>query len=245
MKTAAMRHADPDCSRFVLEIDVIAERLPLAGARVLDLGCGAAAMTRLIAERFPVAEIVATDVDAIQHARNLAAAPVEHVTFRSGGAERIDAADASFDVVTMFKSLHHVPGELLDAALAEIARVLRPRGLAWLSEPVYAGEFNDVTRLFHDEREVRAAAFAAIQRAVAHGALELVEELFFLTPNRFRDFAEFEQRVIRATHTEHHLDDAQYARVRDAFSAHLGPDGVTFRMPMRVDLLRRPAAAVG
>lgn len=240
MPAASLRYAAPDCDRFTPEIEVIAERLPLDGARVLELGCGAAAMTRALAERFAVTEIVATEVDAVQHAKNLAAGALERITFRSGGAERVDAPDASFDAVLMFKSLHHVPGELLDAALAEIARVLRPGGLAWLSEPVYAGAFNEVMRLFHDEREVRAAAFAAVQRAVASGTLELVEQLFFEVPNRFRDFAEFETRMLQATHTEHRLDDALYARVRDAFCAHLGADGAHFRQPMRVDLLRRP-----
>jgi SAM-dependent methyltransferase len=207
---------------------------------VLELGCGAAAMTRLIAERHPVAAMVATEVDAVQHARNLAVEPIPGVTFVAGGAERIAAPDASFDLVLMFKSLHHVPGDLLDPALAEIARVLKPGGLAWLSEPVYAGPYNDIMKLFHDERMVREQAFAAITRAVASGRLELVRQCFFRAPVRFQDFDEFDRRNLQATHTEHRLDDALYARVRAAFEAHLGPDGAFFAQPMRADLVRRP-----
>ena len=70
---------------------------------------------------------------------------------------------------------------LMDQALAEIARVLRPGGLAWISEPVFAGDMNEVIRLFHDEQQVREAAFAAIGRAVHGGRLQLVEQLFFHT----------------------------------------------------------------
>lgn len=51
-------------------------------------------------------------------------------------------------------------------ALAEAARVLRPGGHLYVSEPVYAGPLNDVIGLFHDEREVRAAAQAALDEAL-------------------------------------------------------------------------------
>lgn len=235
-----MRLMGPEEAPLRPEIELLGERLPFDGARVLELGCGTAAMTRLVVERFPVAGIVATEVDARQHAKNLAAEPIPKVTFVAGGAERIDAADASFDVVLMFKSLHHVPGELLDDALDEVARVLRPGGLAWISEPVYAGPYNDIMKLFHDERAVREQAFAALGRAVAAGALELVDEIFFRAPVRFADFAEFDRRMLQVTHTEHRLDDALRARVRATFESHLGPDGARFAQPMRVDLLRRP-----
>jgi SAM-dependent methyltransferase len=240
MSTATMRIANAAETPLRPEIELLGEQLPLAGARVLELGCGAAAMTRLIAERYPVAAIVATEVDAVQHAKNLADEPIPGVTFVAGGAERIAAADASFDLVLMFKSLHHVPADLLDPALAEIARVLKPGGLAWLSEPIYAGPYNDIMKLFNDERVVREQAFAAITRAVAGGRLELVRQCFFRAPVRFHDFAEFDQRNLQVTHTEIRLDDALRARVRDAFTAHLGPDGAFFAQPMRADLVRRP-----
>ena len=155
-------------------------------ARVLELGCGKAEKTRTLAQTGRVREIVALEVDAIQHAKNLAVDDLPGVIFAHGGAEAIPAADASFDIVLMFKSLHHVPLGQMDAALSEIARVLKPGGLAWISEPVYAGELNEVFKLFHDEKTVREAAFAAICRAVTQGPLALQEQLTkfmsFMTP---------------------------------------------------------------
>jgi len=141
----------------------------------------------------------------------------------------------------MFKSLHHVPVEHMDRALDEIARVLRPGGLAWISEPVYAGELNELMRLFHDEKRVREAAFAALSRAVARGPLVLKEERFFNTRSQFDDFAQFDARMIRVTHSNHQLSPALYAEVKEKFEAHLTPQGVTFINPQRVDLLQKPA----
>jgi ubiquinone/menaquinone biosynthesis C-methylase UbiE len=238
-----MQLQGPDDAPVRPEIELLGEELPLENARLIELGCGAAAMTRLIAERYPVAEIVATEVDSKQHAKNLLAEPIPKVTFAAGGAERIGADDSSFDVVLMFKSLHHVPGELLDVALDEVARVLRPGGLAWISEPVYAGPYNDIMKLFHDERVVREQAFEALRRTVESGRLELERELFFRAPVKFADFAEFDRRMLQVTHTEHRLDDALLAQVRATFETHIGPDGARFAQPMRVDLLRRPVRA--
>ena len=144
-----------------------------------------------------------------------------------------------FDLALMLKSLHHVPLDLLDVALAEAHRVLRPDGLLYVSEPVFAGALNEVMRLFHDEEVVRAAALAALQRAVASGAWEQVNETFFDVPVHYRDFAEFEQRMIGVTYLDHRLDDSTLAAVRARFEPHMTADGAHFVRPMRVNLFRK------
>ena len=234
------------------ELDLIAQHLPLDNATVLELGCGKAHMTRRIAERFPTARIIATEVDQIQHANNLetqrSLSEVEGnphpITFKLGGAQAIDAPDNSIDVVFMFKSLHHVPRELMAQSLQEIARVLKPGGLAWISEPVYAGDFNEILRLFHDEKVVRELAFQAVHDAVDAGTLELVEQIFCHTESRFADFNEFDERIIQVTHTNHQLDDALYQTVKTRFNAHVGASGATFENPARFDVLRKPYCAL-
>jgi ubiquinone/menaquinone biosynthesis C-methylase UbiE len=89
------------------ELELIGKYLPLADATVLELGCGTARMTDLLAERFPLKRLIATEVDTIQHAKNLASEHPATIEFKAGGAQAIDAADNSIDVVFMFKSLHH------------------------------------------------------------------------------------------------------------------------------------------
>lgn len=229
--------ANPAESPLVNEVKLMLETLPFDGARVLELGCGRAEKTRLLAETGRVREIVATEVDVIQHTKNLQTTDLPMVRFEHGGAEAIPAADASVDIVLMFKSLHHVPVPLMDQALTEIARVLRPGGVAWISEPVYAGDLNEVFRLFHDEKTVREEAFAAVCRAVERGPLRLRQQLFFNTRSFFTDFAEFDARMIHVTHSDHKLSPALYAAVREKFDSFMTPTGATFINPQRVDLL--------
>jgi SAM-dependent methyltransferase len=147
--------------------------------------------------------------------------------------------DESVDVVFMFKSLHHVPLELMEPAMHEISRVLKPGGLAYISEPVFAGEFNEVLRLFHDEQKVRLAAFNTVKKAVDDGLFSLVEETFFNSPMKFAGFAEFEEKVIKATHSDHSLDEELFDLVKQRFEQHIGDDGAHFLAPIRVDLLQK------
>lgn len=232
-----MRIADPTQDTLVNEVKLMLETLPLDGASVLELGCGRAEKTRTLAESGKPSQIVALEVDTIQHEKNLAITDLPNVRFVHGGAEAIPVADESFDIVLMLKSLHHVPVPLMDQALAEVARVLKPGGFAWISEPVYAGEMNEVFRLFHDEKTVREAAFAAICRAVEQGPLALQRQLFFTTRSYFENFDQFDQRMIRVTHTDHSLPPELYAAVQEKFESFMTPEGATFRPPQRVDLL--------
>ncbi len=236
-----MKIADPTQTTLVNEVKLMLEQLPFDGSQVLELGCGKAEKTRTLAETGRVAQIIALEVDAIQHARNLAITDLPQVSFRHGGAEAIPAEDNSVDIVLMFKSLHHVPMQHMDQALSEIARVLKPGGLAWISEPVYAGNLNEVFKLFHDEKVVREAAFAAICKAVDDGRLLLEQELFFNTRSFFEHFGQFDQRMIQVTHSDHQLSPALYQQVREKFEGFLTPEGATFLNPQRVDVLRKPA----
>ncbi len=206
--------------------------------RIIELGCGAAHLSRQLLQRYPASTVTGLEVDERQMAKNRLK-PQERLHFIQAGAQAIPFADGSFDLALMLKSLHHVPLDLLDQALAEVHRVLRPQGLLYVSEPVFAGALNEVMRLFHDEEVVRAAALAAVQRAVASGAWEQVDEVFFETPVHYRDFAEFEQRMIGVTFVTHRLDAATLAAVRARFEPHMTADGAHFVRPMRINLLRR------
>jgi SAM-dependent methyltransferase len=221
------------------ETEVYHRLLSLDNKHILELGCGNADITRDIATAGPGRTITALEVDRIAHEQNLQIADLPNVKFGLGGAEAIPLETASVDVVFMFKSLHHVPVDDMDQSLREIQRVLKPGGMAYISEPIYAGDFNEILRQFHDEREVREAAFDALKRAIDNGLFELVEEVFFNAAMDFEHFDDFANRVIRATHTEHKLDAELYQRVRQMFEAHAGEEGAHFLIPVRVDLLQK------
>ena len=220
------------------ELIVLNRLVPLAAQDIIELGCGAARLARELLARYPATRVTGLEVDAIQHARNLAA-PAERLRFIAAGAQAIPLPDAQFDLALMLKSLHHVPQSIMDQALAEVHRVLRPGGHLYVSEPVFAGALNEITRLFNDEQAVRAAAQAALDRALATGAWAQVAERRFDMPAHFADFAAFERRMLDVTFAERHLDSELRERVRARFESHVGIGGAHFERPMHVRLLRK------
>ena len=193
-------------------------------------------MTRLLARELAPAHIVATEVDRIQLKKNLSITDLPTDTFRYGGAESIADADETYDAVFMFKSLHHVPMDLMAQALGEIHRVLKPGGKAYFSEPVYWGPFNDLLRLVHDECEVREAAFAALTHAVEWGRFDLEAEVSL----RCRTAT----RAGRCSKTASSRSGPHGARHRfralrgdpAGILEHLTPTGAYFLKPHRTDL---------
>ncbi len=230
-------NAEPRVERD--ELIILGELVPLAGQNVIELGCGAARLARDLLARYPSAQLTGLETDAVQHAKNLAA-PAERLRFIAAGAQAIPLPDAQFDLALMLKSLHHVPQGVMDQALAEVRRVLRPGGHLYVSEPVFAGALNEITRLFNDEQAVRAAAQAALDRALATGAWVQVAERHFDVPVHFADFAAFERRMLDVTYAERHLDGDLRERVRARFEPHVGIGGAHFKRPMHVRLLRKP-----
>lgn len=221
------------------ELDVLADLVPLAEQRIIELGCGNARLARSLVQRFAGSQLVGLEVDAVQHAKNLAA-PQERLLFMAGSAEAVPFPDASFDGALMLKSLHHVPLAAMDAALAEVARVVKPGGWFYVSEPIYGGALNEIVRLYNDEGTVRAAAQAALDRALAAGThWTAAAERRFAQPVRFKDWPEFAQRMLYPSFADHGITPALEARVRAAFEPHVGPEGAHFMRPIHVRLLRR------
>lgn len=221
------------------ELDLLADLVPLAEQRIIELGCGNARLARALVQRFAGSQVVGLEVDEVQHAKNVGS-PQERLLFMAGSAEAVPFPDASFDGALMLKSLHHVPLDGMDAALAEVARVVRPGGWLYVSEPIFGGALNEVVRLYNDENTVRRAAQAALDRALASGTHWAAgDEHRFAQPAHFADWAEFEARMLYPSFADHHITPALVARVRAAFLPHMGADGAHFVRPMHVRLLRR------
>jgi SAM-dependent methyltransferase len=105
----------------------------LPGARLLDVGCGLGGKTAWYAES-GVRQVVGIDI-ALEHVRQSlrfvrARGGAERAFVARADAMRLPFAAASFDVVTANDSMEHFadPG----AALAELARVLKPAGRLFL-----------------------------------------------------------------------------------------------------------------
>jgi SAM-dependent methyltransferase len=104
---------------------------PLLRGRWIDLGCADGGYAAALLES-GVEELLGFDVDAarvaVANERNLSGA-----TFSVSKGEALDAPSGAFDGVWMNEVFEHVTSE--DGTLAEIYRVLRPRGLLILISP--------------------------------------------------------------------------------------------------------------
>jgi len=101
-------------------------------ATVLELGAGTGKLTRVLVTRFD--RVIAVEPDAGM--RGLLAPLCRDADVRAGSAEAIPLPDRSVDAVFAAEAFHWFDGE---RALAEAARVLRPRGALVLMWNVPAG----------------------------------------------------------------------------------------------------------
>ena len=228
--TSALIHDELDLLRSLVDLDQ--HRL------IIELGCGAAQLSRQLLARYPASEVTGLEVDERQHAKNLHNSQ-QRLRFVQAPAQAIPFEAERFELALMLKSLHHVPLDQMHLALAEIHRVLKPEGLLYISEPVFAGAHNELMRLFHDEEQVRAAALRAVQAAVLSNAWKQESETLFEVPVHYRDLAEFEERMLGVTYADHRLDVTTWQAVSARFESHMTADGAHFVRPMRVNLLRK------
>lgn len=217
--------------------DVLAERLDLEGLRVADVGCGDGGMVRWLRDRG--AEVVGVECGEIMRARALAADPDHVEDYLDGVGQDLPLDDDSCDVVIYSNSLHHVPVEHMDAAIAEARRVLRPGGSLFVFEPIAAGPLQEVVRIVDDETGVRAEAQDALDRAGV-GGFATVEDVRYPTEARFADAETFAGVVVGVSPSRAEAMAANRADFDRRFEEHGTPveDGRAFPMEHRLRVLR-------
>ncbi len=113
-----------------------------SGMRVLDFGCGQGTISVGLAKAVDPGELHGIDVEDSQVAAAAEAAKAgghENAHFRAGDVTDLPFEDEWFDVVHCNAVLMHVPDT--NAALAEIARVLKPGGVVSVRELNTASSF--------------------------------------------------------------------------------------------------------
>jgi 2-polyprenyl-3-methyl-5-hydroxy-6-metoxy-1,4-benzoquinol methylase len=120
--------------RILPALSGVVERLQ-AGARVVDVGCGAGVALVALAEAFPASRFEGLDPSsfALERARkNATEAGVSHVSFRRAGADQLPA-EPTYDVVLTLDCLHDMPRP--EEAVAAIRRAIAPEG-TWLIKDI-------------------------------------------------------------------------------------------------------------
>ena len=116
-------------ARGLVEIEgtLLAPWLDRGPRAILDAGCGTGAFLAWAARRVPGASLAGIDLspDAISVARRRVPTAALHV----GPLTALPFETASFDVITLNDVLQHVDEDRVAESLAELRRVLDPRGV--------------------------------------------------------------------------------------------------------------------
>lgn len=180
--------AQPGLSALSLACDWLA---PLAGLRVLDIGCGRGALARALTAWGAQVTGLEPDPAACAEART----SLPEGTFVEGVAQALPFADGAFDAAIFSNSLHHVPPPFMRAALEEAMRVATR---VLVIEPLADGPFFEVMRPIEDETTLRHAAQAALDGVVQSGTARILRSLDFSEPRVFPDVDAFLAKVVAA-----------------------------------------------
>ena len=156
---SGQRSADPGF--WAPELDRVSRLTP--HGRVLDVGSGNGRDARLLSAR----GYRVTGVDISPALLELARAACPAAEFQLGSVYELPFADASFDLVWAAAIILHLPKRSAPAALAELRRVLRPGGAAFVAvkrgdgEHMISSELGDRFFALYQPEELAGALTAA------------------------------------------------------------------------------------
>jgi SAM-dependent methyltransferase len=237
----AVSRGDEENSRTLMPADptaLLEDLLDVHGLDVLDVGCGEGALARKLAGAG--ARVVGVDPSTRAVSRARSEDSSESSRYVVGAAQELPFADASFDVVVFFNSLHHVPESSMDAALEEARRVLRPGGVLYVQEPLAEGSAYELMHSIDDETGVRQAAQEALSRALDGPFVNIASRETSIAV-RHADFAALRKRMISVEPARAAAIDQHEAALRANFERLGRPvsGGREFDQPLRVNILGR------
>lgn len=139
---------------------------PIAGKRILDLGCGVGEAGIYMAKKGARVQAVDISPEMVKYARRRAARYGVSIRARVMVAEALDYTENSFDGVFGNGILHHTDYR---QSLKEVYRVLKPGGVGVFVEPL---AHNPVINLY---RRIAQEVRTADERPFSWGQIEAIE----------------------------------------------------------------------
>ena len=199
-------------------------------------------MTRRAGWRNGAPIVLGVEPDTEQSEKNRSRPPTRNVTFVEAGGEALPAEDSSVDGVLFFRSLHHVSPDLMEKALCEAARVLRPDGFLYVAEPSLDGSYFAMTHWFNDETEVRGRAQTALDECTPNLFGESCKYVYTVRI-RYADFETMAASYVHRSFGRVPRAMIDVPEVREQFEAARSGDEYVFEQPVLVNLYRHPVRA--
>jgi SAM-dependent methyltransferase len=223
----------------------LAAFVPIEGHLLADIGCGEGSLVRSLTKRG--ARVIGIDPNGAQLEKAEAAGPVGSERYLQAGAQSLPLESGSLDGAIFFNALHHLPLDLMDAGLAEAARVLKPGAPLYVLEPIAEGALHDLLAPVDDETFVRAKAEEALQRAAALPDWELLARGEYLGAWKVAGVDSLLVELLRIDPARRDALEAAEDAIRRDFDAVVDerPEtgGCLFWLPYRFTVLRRRKAA--
>ncbi len=187
-------------------LETIESVIPLAGKRILEIGCGNGSRTIQIAER--CREVIAIEPNAVLIAEAKTERCRSNISYQEGSADQLAFESHEFDIVFFTLSFHHVPTDRMTKAIEEALRVVTDTGCIIFLEPAFTGSFFDAEIRFDacdgDERKEKAAAYATmLSNRSLNEIAELVDETIFA----FDDVEDFIRSLQPKKGTKDEIED--------------------------------------
>jgi ubiquinone/menaquinone biosynthesis C-methylase UbiE len=122
------------CNNYGAVREEFADQLQGEGLKVLDIGCSTGAS---IAKIFDFDRLDYTGLDLLPEYVEVAKRRNPKGKFLAMDATHLDFPDASFDRALFLGVWHHMPDDVVRAALAGLQRVLKPGGKVLIAEPLF------------------------------------------------------------------------------------------------------------
>jgi ubiquinone/menaquinone biosynthesis C-methylase UbiE len=143
------------CARYLSQVHVP------RGGRVLEVGCGNGASTRLLLKHLNPGALVGVDpAPGLIQMANESFTAEQRASFHLGDAVRTEEPNASFDVVVAHTVYSHLPDP--EAALAESYRVLKTGGQL----VIFDGDYATITVALFDRDPLQAVVDAILRNMV-------------------------------------------------------------------------------